>query len=208
MKCVVATRNRNKLTEIKAIFSDLPLELQDLEAYPHVGPVEESGTSLQANALIKARTVHRETGRPAIADDTGLEVDALDGAPGIYAARFAGPGATYRQNVKKLLAAMAHVPDELRTASFRTCAAYVDDARELVAEGAVEGLITREPRGEHGFGYDPVFQVHGSGKTFGQMMDEQKNNISHRARAFRALHRLLTPSLTSHPDKETSAQTH
>ncbi|MFB0515290.1 MAG: RdgB/HAM1 family non-canonical purine NTP pyrophosphatase [Candidatus Neomarinimicrobiota bacterium] len=205
MKCVVATRNQDKLAEIKAIFTDLPIDLIALDDFPRMRSVEETGTTLQANALIKARAVHRETGMPAIADDTGLEVDTLSGAPGVLAARFAGPRADYQQNVEKLLAAMEHVPDGLRTARFRTCAAYVDDAQEMVAEGVVEGFITREPRGGNGFGYDPVFQVKGTEQTFGQMTDEEKNRISHRAQAFRALHQLFIQLKISNENKETPA---
>ncbi|GAJ11669.1 unnamed protein product, partial [marine sediment metagenome] len=162
MKWLVATRNRDKFGEIQAIFADLPVDLLDLEDFPGIRTVKESGTTLRANALLKARSVHRETGLPVIADDTGLEVNALDGVPGVYAARFAGPRATYRQNMEKLLAAMEHVPDYQRTARFRTCAAYVNDTHELVAAGVVEGFITREPLGDNGFGYDPVFRVKGT----------------------------------------------
>jgi len=205
MKCVVATRNRDKLKEIQAIFADLPLELIDLEGFPGVEPIEETGTTLRANALIKAHAVHRAMGLPVIADDTGLEVDALDGSPGIYAGRFAGPRATYRQNMEKLLTAMEHVPDSQRTARFRTCAAYADGTQELVAEGVVEGFIAREPKGHNGFGYDPVFRMCGTERTFAQMTDIQKNQISHRARAFRALHHLLTQSITVNESKETPA---
>ncbi|UCD37437.1 MAG: RdgB/HAM1 family non-canonical purine NTP pyrophosphatase [Fidelibacterota bacterium] len=205
MKVVVGTQNRDKLREIKAIFADLPVELVDLDAFPQVEMVEESGTSLRDNALLKARAVFRETGLPAIADDTGLEVDALNGAPGVYAARFAGLGATYSANVEKLLAAMEHVSDERRTARFRTCAVYVDDSRELAAEGTIEGHITRIPTGENGFGYDPVFRVAGTGQTFGQMTDQEKHGISHRAKAFGALHQLLMRSVFTNLNEETPA---
>lgn len=205
MKWLVATRNRDKFGEIQAIFADLPVDLLDLEDFPGVRPGEESGTTLRANALLKARSVHRETGLPVIADDTGLEVDALDGAPGVYAARFAGARATYRQNMEKLLAAMEHVPDHQRTARFRTCAAYVNDTHELVAAGVVEGFITREPLGDNGFGYDPVFRVSGTEQTFGQMTAAQKQQISHRARAFEALHQLLSRTLSINENKETPA---
>ena len=205
MKWLVATRNRDKFGEIQAIFADLPVDLLDLEDFPDVRTVKESGTTLRANALLKARSVHQETGLPVIADDTGLEVDALDGVPGVYAARFAGPRATYRQNMEKLLAAMEHVPDYQRTARFRTCAAYVNDTHELVAAGVVEGFITRESLGDNGFGYDPVFRVRGTKQTFGQMTAVQKQQISHRARAFEALHQLLSRTLSINENKETPA---
>lgn len=205
MKWLVATRNRDKYGEIQAIFADLPVKLLDLDDFPGIGPIEESGTTLRANALQKARSVHRETGLPVIADDTGLEVDALDGAPGVYSARFAGPQATYRQNVEKLLAVMKQVPDHQRTARFRTCAAYTDDTHELAAAGVVEGFITREPLGNNGFGYDPVFRSSGTEQTFGQMTAAQKHQISHRARAFRALHQLLSRTLFTNENMETPA---
>jgi len=205
MKWLVATNNRDKFGEIQAIFTDLPIELLNLEDFPDVGPVEESGTTLRANALLKAHSVHRATGLPVIADDTGLQVDALNGAPGVYAARYAGPRATYHQNVEKLLTAMKHIPDHQRTARFRTCATFVNGTHELVSSGVVEGFITREPLGDNGFGYDPVFRVSGTEQTFGQMTSAQKHQISHRARAFRALHELLSQTISINENKETPA---
>lgn len=203
MKWVVATRNQDKLREIRTIFADLPITLLDLKEFPHIGTVEETGTTLQENALLKARTVHQASGYPAIADDTGLEVDALGGAPGIYAARFAGPEATYRQNQDQLLTLMQTIPPQDRTARFRTCAAYVDGSQEIVAEGVVEGHITHEPLGNNGFGYDPVFLVEDTERTFGQMTHQEKQGRSHRARAFKALYRLLARSLPLIVSKET-----
>ena len=122
MKWVVATRNQDKLQEIQAIFAGFPVTLLELKEFPHIGTIEETGTTLQENALLKAQTVHQASGYPAIADDTGLEVDALGGAPGIYAARFAGPQATYSQNQDQLLRLMKTTPTKNRTASFRACA--------------------------------------------------------------------------------------
>ncbi len=205
MKWVVATRNQDKLREIRTIFAGFPVTLLDIKEFPHVGTIEETGTNLQENALLKARTVHQASGYPAIADDTGLEVDALGGAPGIYAARFAGPRATYRQNQDQLLTLMRTIPPQNRTARFRTCAVYVDGSQEIVAEGVLEGHITREPLGNHGFGYDPVFMVEDTGRTFGQMTHEEKQDGSHRARAFKALHRLLAHALPLIESKETPA---
>ena len=205
MRWVVATHNRDKLKEIEDIFADLAVQLVDLDAYPQINPVVESGTSLRGNALLKARAVHAATGLPTIADDTGLEVDALDGAPGIYSARFAGAGASYRDNVEKLLASMQNIHPDERTARFRTSAVYVDGLREVAAEGMIEGTIARHPRGENGFGYDPVFIVSGTGQTFGQMTGEQKKSISHRAKAFQALYHQLTRSLSNIVIKEIPA---
>lgn len=205
LKWVVATQNQDKLREIRTIFAGFPVTLLELKEFPHIGTIEETGTTLQENALLKARTVHQALGYPAVADDTGLEVDALGGAPGIYTARFAGPRATYRQNQDQLLTLMQTVPTQNRVARFRTCAAYVDDSQEMVAEGVVEGHITREPLGNHGFGYDPVFLVEDTGRTFGQMTHGEKQNYSHRSRAFKALHRLLAQSLPFTESKETHA---
>ncbi len=205
MKWVVATRNQDKLREIRTIFAGFAVTLLDLKEFPHIGTIEETGTTLQENALLKARTVHQASGYPAIADDTGLEVDALGGAPGIYAARFAGHQATYRQNQDQLLTLMQTIPPQNRMARFRTCAAYVDGSQEIVAEGVVEGHITREPLGNHGFGYDPVFLVEDTGRTFGQMTHGEKQHCSHRSRAFTALHRLLAQSLPLIESKETHA---
>jgi XTP/dITP diphosphohydrolase len=205
LRLVIATHNPDKLREIQAIFSDLPVELVDLDAFPQLGPVEESGTTLEENALLKARMVHQGTGLPTVADDTGLEVDTLAGAPGIFSARYAGPDATYEDNIRKLLSAMNNIPDENRTARFRTCAAYVDGRHELTAEGLIEGSIIHQPLGENGFGYDPIFRVSANGLTFGQISDAEKRNISHRARAFTALHRLLTDTLPENFNEETPA---
>ena len=208
MRWVVATRNPDKLQEIRDIFSDLPVELLNLADFPAAGEVEETGTTLQENALLKAQAAHLATGLPALADDTGLEVDALDGEPGIYAARYAGPRATYRQNWQKLLRALEAVPEQHRTARFRTCAVYLDAGREVAVEGVVEGVITAAPQGEQGFGYDPVFRPLGAAETFGAMKAKQKQQLSHRGRALRALHSDLARTMTTLTTKEIHPQTH
>jgi XTP/dITP diphosphohydrolase len=164
-----------------------------------VGEVVEDGDTLEANARIKAVAVSDATGRSAVADDTGLEVDALGGAPGIYAARFAGADATYADNVAKLLSELDRVgarsPDE-RRARFRTVALVHDpDGREVVGVGAVEGTIADAPRGSATFGYDPVFVPdEGDGRTFAEMSEAEKHGISHRGRAFRVLANALLDS--------------
>ncbi|MEE9161818.1 MAG: RdgB/HAM1 family non-canonical purine NTP pyrophosphatase [Candidatus Neomarinimicrobiota bacterium] len=201
----MATHNRDKLAEIRDIFSGLPLELLSLADFPATTPVKETGTSLRENALLKAQAAHRETGLPALADDTGLEVDALGGAPGIYAARFAGIGATYRQNREKLLKALEAVPDPERTARFRTCALYLDDSREVAAEGVVEGAITRGALGDLGFGYDSIFRALGTVETFGQMSMTEKRQISHRGRALKALYKELVRLFLIPQSKEIAA---
>ena len=160
--------------------------LEELGAAPDV---EETGASLEENARIKARGLCEAMGMLAIADDTGLEVDALDGAPGIYAARYAGPNATYADNVSKLLRELEGVYPSLRTARFATVAlARWPDGREIAVRGEVEGVIAATPAGDTGFGYDPVFvPVEGDGRTFAQMTAAEKHAISHRGRAFAAL---------------------
>jgi XTP/dITP diphosphohydrolase len=188
VKLVLATLNRDKARELTA-FLDLPgIELTPLADFPGAVAPEETGATLVENATLKAEAALRATGLPAIADDTGLEVDALSGAPGVHAARFAGPGATYADNVRKLLERMEAVPAERRTARFRTvCVAAFPDGRRLVGEGVVEGRITAAPRGDRGFGYDPVFEVPELGKTFAELSAAEKNQRSHRAKAVRAL---------------------
>jgi len=189
VRLVLASANPDKAAEIAAVLDGFELVPRPAE----VGDVEETGRTLEDNALLKARAVLAATGEAAVADDTGLEVDALGGAPGVHSARYAGPGATYADNVAALLAALGHRPD--RAARFRTVAvACFPDGRQVVAEGVVAGAIATEARGEAGFGYDPVFvPAGGDGRTFAQMAPGEKNAVSHRGRAFRALAALLAP---------------
>lgn len=183
MRLVLATANPDKAAEIAAL-------LQGHELIPrpaHVPDVEESGTTLEENARLKAVALVEATGEAAVADDTGLEVVALGGQPGVRSARFAGEHATYADNVAKLVSSLEGVGD--RRARFRTVAlARFPDGREVMAEGVVEGLIAPTPRGGAGFGYDPLFIPDGGdGRTFAEMTAEEKNALSHRGRAFRAL---------------------
>jgi len=190
---VLATANPDKAREIVAIVAEAVGEGVELVPRPDGVPeVEETGLTLEDNARLKAEALVRATGLPALADDTGLEVDALGGAPGVRSSRFAGEEATYADNVAKLLreletAAARGVED--RTARFRTVAvACFPDGRELVASGVVEGVIAAAATGTGGFGYDPVFVPAGSGgRTFAEMTPEEKDALSHRGRAFRAL---------------------
>ena len=188
---VLATHNPDKQAEMNAVLSDLGLDVIGLDQYPEIDDIPENGTTLLENALIKARAVYLKTGFPALADDTGLEVDALHGAPGVYSARFAGEDATYQDNVKKLLSVMAGVSRQNRTARFRTVVALIDSDTELWTEGIIEGLITRDKRGAGGFGYDPIFEAADTGKTFSEMSAKQKNEISHRARALQKMRKKL-----------------
>ncbi len=189
---IVATFNAHKAAELHALLALPGVTLQALRDWPGAVSPEETGTTLLANALIKARAAALITSLPAIADDTGLEVDALGGEPGVYAARYAGPNATYADNVAKLLRELTGVPITQRTARFRTaCVAVWPDGRELHAEGVLEGLIIESPRGTNGFGYDPVFVPADDTRTFAELTDAEKNAISHRGRAVRALAAML-----------------
>jgi XTP/dITP diphosphohydrolase len=189
VKFVLASANRDKAAEISAILTSAVPGLVLAPRPPEVPDVEETGTTLIENARLKAAAIADATGEPAVADDTGLLVDALDGAPGVFSARFAGEGATYADNVAKLLAELAGVPPERRTARFETVALVCwPDGREVAATGAVDGVIATEPRGHGGFGYDPVFVPgEGDGRTFAELTPAEKHALSHRGRAFRAL---------------------
>ena len=193
MKVVLASQNKHKLAEIQAILSrfDMELVLQS-ELGLHID-VEETGASFEENSMLKARAVVEATGLPAIADDSGLCVDVLGGEPGIYSARYGAPECvTDRDRLNHLLENLRGVRSEERTARFVCVITLLrPDGSSLVARGSCEGLITFEPRGEDGFGYDPVFYVPAMGCTFAQMGAERKNAISHRANALMRLERML-----------------
>ena len=195
MKIVLATHNRNKCREMASILGDFPIDLLTLDSFPEIGEIIEDGNSLEENALIKARTVFKLTKIPSWADDTGLEVDALNGEPGIYSARYAGESCSYSDNVNKLIENMLAVPQNNRTAQFKTAIAFVGENMELVSEGSVEGLIATEPKGVGGFGYDPVFYVPEKGKTYSEMSMKEKNQISHRGKAIQNMIILLQSRL-------------
>jgi XTP/dITP diphosphohydrolase len=186
-RLVVASKNEDKLLEIEAVLLGLGL-VREIVAGLDWPDVEETEPTLEGNALLKARAVSDATGLPALADDTGLEVDALGGAPGVRSARFAGEDATYADNVEHLLASLKNVTD--RTARFRTVMALVIPGQEeIVAEGVLDGHIIDSPRGDSGFGYDPVFDI--DGRTLAEFSGSEKNAVSHRARALRALAEIL-----------------
>ena len=189
-RLVLATGNRGKIREIAAILADLDVEVV-AQGELGVVPVEETGTTFEANALLKARHAAAVTGGPALADDSGLEVDALGGAPGVYSARYAGESATDEDNNARLLAELAGLAAP-RTARYRCVLAFVrhaDDPEPRVASGSWEGAIATEPRGSAGFGYDPLFLVAGdpAGRTAALLDPPEKNRVSHRARALAAL---------------------
>jgi XTP/dITP diphosphohydrolase len=193
VKVVVATRNRGKLREIVPLLAeyDLGFELVTIDDVAPAAELREDELTFQGNALAKARQAASATGLPALADDSGLEVDALGGAPGVFSARYAGAGATDAANNAKLLEALGGVPDDRRGARYRCVAVFADPARgiELARAGDCQGRILLAPRGEGGFGYDPLFLVRTRGLdlTMAEIPLDEKNRLSHRAAAFRAL---------------------
>jgi XTP/dITP diphosphohydrolase len=193
LRFVLASANPDKAKEIAAIIRGVAGDRIELVERPASVPdVEETGETLEENAMLKAVVLAEATGLPAISDDTGLEVDALGGAPGVYSARYSGEHATYAENVDKLLGELEKVGatgPEKRRARFRTVAtAFFPDGRKLVADGVVDGWIAESKEGENGFGYDPVFvPAAGDGRTFASMSGPEKHSMSHRGKAFRAL---------------------
>ena len=184
MQIVIATRNNDKYKEIRDILSDKDIEILSLKDFPDAPEVEETGVTLDENALLKAKSAAEATGLPALADDTGLMVNELGGAPGVMSARFAGENATYGENCSLLLSKLNGVQDEKRTAQFVCIAALVDEGASIVTRGEVGGVILKEPRGENGFGYDSIFLPDQSELSFGEMTREEKKLIGHRGKAF------------------------
>jgi len=186
---VLASNNPGKVREINQILVELNLLARPQSDF-QLEDAEETGLTFVENAILKARHAAGHTGLAAVADDSGLEVDALHGAPGIYSARYAGPGASDSDNLEKLLAALADVPDEARTARFQCLMVYMrhaEDPTPVICQGTWEGRILFEPRGEGGFGYDPVFFVPTEGCSSAELPPEVKNRLSHRGRALRRL---------------------
>lgn len=204
---LLATSNRGKLVELRALFADLPVELVSLAtALPGRPQAVEDGATFLDNARIKARAGSSAAMMVTIAEDAGLEVDILGGRPGVRSARYAGEGATDAENNALLLKALEEIDDEHRSARFRCVMVLIDpwgegEAREVVAEGSCEGTIARQPRGGGGFGYDPLFVVSGSGSTMAELGEDEKNRISHRARAAAA----LRPSIEALIERRLSA---
>ncbi|MBO5929023.1 MAG: XTP/dITP diphosphatase [Clostridia bacterium] len=192
MRYIIATHNAHKLTELARILQPLGIEaVTDRDLGISLPEVEETGTTFAENAYLKATSASAVTGLPAIADDSGLTVDALDGAPGIYSARYAGPNGTDKECNDKLLAALKDVPTEQRTAQFvcAVCCVFPDGSEPITAEGTVHGRIGYEERGTNGFGYDPLFYV--GNKTTAEMTAAEKDAISHRGQALRTFQKLL-----------------
>ena len=192
MQIVLATRNQHKKQELVALLGDLPIAIRTLDEFPGAPDVIEDGDTCEANAMKKAVEIARYTGLTAVADDTGLEVDALGGRPGVFAARYAGEQASYNDNCRKLLRELREVPRDKRGARFVTVAAIaIPGGKTQLVKGVLEGSIAEEAAGSHGFGYDPVFVVPEYHQTLAQLSPDVKNRISHRARAFTQAKTLL-----------------
>ncbi len=192
-KVILASRNKGKIKEIGDILGkyDMTVVSRDDAGLP-IDEVEETGETFEENSYIKAKAILDVAGVPTVADDSGLMVDALGGAPGVYSARYAGENCTYEDNNRKLLDALADVPDEKRSARFVSVITMLwPDGRKIVARGECEGRILTETRGEGGFGYDPLFVPEGYDISFGEMSPEEKNKISHRAKALMKLESIL-----------------
>jgi XTP/dITP diphosphohydrolase len=189
-RLVLATRNAHKVAELQQILKDagLAVDLVGIDAFPDVPEVPETGLTFAANALLKAHAVARATGLPAVADDSGLCVEALNGMPGIFSARWAGRHGDDKANLELLLAQLSDIAVEHRGAHFACAAALaLPDGTERVVEGRLNGTLTFAPRGTGGFGYDPILQVDGDSRTTAELTPDEKNAISHRGKAFRAL---------------------
>ncbi len=196
-RVVLASNNRGKVREFGELLADFHLEVVPQSEF-QVPEAEETGLSFVENAILKARNAAARAGLPAIADDSGIEVDALHGAPGIRSARFAGSEASDQNNLDKLLAELEDVPEELRSARFQCLVVYLEHAEDptpIICQGTWEGRITRAPRGDNGFGYDPVFLVPGHDRTAAELPAQTKNAISHRGQALRKLVEVLKTDL-------------
>jgi XTP/dITP diphosphohydrolase len=190
-KLVLATRNKHKILEIKTILHDLPLEILTLNDFPDVPVLREDGETFQENSLQKARAVFQHTSLPALADDSGLEVFYLNGKPGVMSARYAGDDASDEMNNEKLLGQMSGVAPRRRKAQFRAVLTLLDENSAEVTEGICPGTLAETPRGTNGFGYDPIFVPDGFSRTYAELTAEEKNQISHRARALAAMREVL-----------------
>ena len=196
MDIVLATRNKKKIDEIKRIVKDMPVTIYTLDDFPGCPEVVEDGKTFEENAVKKASTVSKYTKMPALADDSGLEVYALGGAPGVFSARYSGEGADDRKNYEKLIREMSSVPDDKRGARFVCVIALAfPGSRVETFSGYAEGLIGKEPKGANGFGYDPVFYPKGHERTFAEMFDKEKDLLSHRGMALGRLDAFLESGL-------------
>lgn len=193
---ILATNNKSKVKEISEMMSGSDITFESLADAGINVEVEETGTTFEENALLKAREICKLSGKPTISDDSGLEIDALDGAPGIYSSRFMGEDTSYDIKNNALIEKLENVADPDKTARFRCCMALVlPDGREFVTEGAMEGIIAREPKGINGFGYDPILFIPEYNRTSAELSSEEKNNISHRGEALRKMIEVIKKEL-------------
>lgn len=189
---IIATKNAGKAKEFEALFAKKGYAIRTLDDFPELDDVEETGETFAENALLKAETISEKLRTLVLADDSGLKVDALGGQPGIYSARYAGIEKDDAKNNAKLLSELSELPEKERTAQFHCTLALADPEKEsLIIEGEIRGLIKAIPKGENGFGYDPLFYVPDRGKTMAELSQEEKNNISHRAIALKKLEKQL-----------------
>jgi XTP/dITP diphosphohydrolase len=196
-KLILATNNIHKISEMSAILSGLDLKILSAKDFPDFPEIDETGETLTENAILKVRAVWEKYRMPALADDTGLEVDYLKGAPGVYSARFSGPGCTYDDNNRKLLLLLDGVTPAKRTARFKTVMAFIDnDGVVQHVEGVLEGEIATQPSGDYGFGYDPIFIVGKTGNTLAEFEANEKNAISHRSRALAKIRPIIERALS------------
>lgn len=198
MKVLIATANPHKVEEIREILASFPLELCDLRDFPAVEPPDETGATYAENALLKALFYSKHTGLPALSDDSGLEVDALDGAPGLYSARFGGHDMPHSQKILRVLELLDEQPERPRSARFRCCSTLVNPQTDQTwsEEAICEGTIARNPSGEQGFGYDPIFLVD-SCRTMAELSPQEKHSISHRGKSLRGLLGQIYPQLST-----------
>ena len=205
MKLILATRNRGKIQEITQLLQDLRLEIQSCFDFPEIPEVVEDGQTFRDNATKKAETVCTATRLPTLADDSGLEIDALGNKPGVQSSRFAGPECDDRKNIHKVLDLLKHIPEDRRQARFRCVIALAQPGQATkTVEGECAGIIAFEPRGTAGFGYDPIFIVPEYNKTFAELGEDVKNRLSHRARALTLAKQLLMETLENSRTKHTS----
>ncbi|MEC4674006.1 MAG: XTP/dITP diphosphatase [Nitrospirota bacterium] len=198
VELVLATANQHKRQELVSLLAELDVTIRTMDEFEGIPPIVEDGDTCRANAEKKARIVSQHTGKLALADDTGLEVDALGGRPGVYAARYAGEHATYADNCQKMLNELEGVPTSQRTARFLTVAAIAEPSSPVESvEGVLEGTIAETAAGTEGFGYDPIFVVPELGKTLAELPLEQKNQISHRGKALAKAKEVLKRKLTT-----------
>lgn len=206
---LIATRNQGKIAELQPLLVSLPLRLRSLSEFPDIGEVEETGTTFAENAAIKAKAYSEQAHLWTLSDDSGLEVEALGGAPGVYSARYGGSGLTYDERIKRLLEELSQSGDADRRARFVCVIAIADPQGEIVnlSTGICEGRIAHAPRGNNGFGYDPVFVPEGYEQSFGELSNEIKESVSHRARALAAARSFLLdylPTFLSHDHSKAS----